>query len=96
MKNLNLIYKNMEYEIRIKNEFDFNLQEEWEDLQNGAKINFFQTFKWQKYWSEKCGNNSVNIITMLYKKDELISILPLNIKKIKFVKILFFLYLVEV
>ena len=88
MKNLNLIYKNMEYEIRIKNEFDFNLQEEWEDLQNGAKINFFQTFKWQKYWSEKCGNNSVNIITMLYKKDELISILPLNIKKIKFVKIL--------
>ena len=50
------------------------------------KYKFFQTFKWQKYWHEKCGNNLVNIITMVYKNDELISILPFNIKKIKIIE----------
>ena len=88
MKNLNLINKNMEYEIIIKNKFDLDLKKEWEDLQKDANINFFQTFKWQKYWNEKCGNDIENLITMFYKKGELISILPFNIKKIKFVKIL--------
>ena len=78
----------MKIDIKIKNEFDLNLKKEWENLQQNSNISFFQTFKWQKYWHEKCGNNLVNIITMVYKNDELISILPFNIKKIKLLKIL--------
>ena len=78
----------MKIDIKIKDKFDLNLKIQWEDLQQNSNISFFQTFKWQKYWYEKCGNNLVNIITMVYKNDELISILPLNIKKIKLLKIL--------
>lgn len=78
----------MESLIKIKKEFDYDLKNEWEDLQKNSNINFFQTFKWQKYWSQKCGNNIENIITLFYKNGELVSILPLNIKKKKFIKIL--------
>ena len=45
MKNLNLINKNMECEIIIKNKFDLDLKKEWEDLQKDANINFFQALK---------------------------------------------------
>ena len=73
----------MESLIKIKKEFDYDLKNEWENLQKNSNINFFQTFKWQKYWSQKCGNNIENVITLFYKNGELVSILPLNIKKKK-------------
>ena len=44
----------MENEIKIKTEFDLNLKTEWEELEKKSNINLFQTFKWQKYWYEKC------------------------------------------
>ena len=78
----------MKNQIKILNKFDFNLQNEWEELQKNSNINFFQTYRWQKYWSEKCGNNVENVITLFYKNNELISILPLNIKEERFIKIL--------
>ena len=88
MKNLKYINRNMENEIKIKTEFDLNLKTEWEELEKKSNINLFQTFKWQQYWYEKCGNNSEKVIVLFYRKSELISILPLNIKKIKLLKIL--------
>ena len=78
----------MENLIKIKKEFDYDLKNQWEDLQKNSNVNFFQTFKWQKYWSQKCGKNIENIITLFYKNGELVSILPLNIKKKKFIRIL--------
>ena len=78
----------MKNQIKILNKFDFNLQNEWEELQKNSNINFFQKNRWQKYWSEKCGNNVENVITLFYKNNELISILPLNIKEERFIKIL--------
>ena len=38
----------MESLIKIKKEFDYDLKNEWENLQKNSNINFFQTFKWQK------------------------------------------------
>lgn len=80
MKNENII--------RIKEEFDLDLQEIWEKFEKNSNASFFQTFKWQKYWFEKCDNNQKNIIALLYKKEELVSIFPLNIKRQNFVNIL--------
>ena len=58
----------MENEIKIKTEFDLNLKTEWEELEKKSNINLFQTFKWQKYWYEKCGNNSEKVIVLFYRK----------------------------
>ena len=74
--------------IEIKKEFDRELKLKWENLEKNSNIHFFQTYKWQKYWYNNCGISRENIIVLYYKKKELISILPLNIKKKKFIKIL--------
>ena len=77
-----------ENEIKIKEEFDSELQNEWEKFEKISNINFFQTFKWQKYWYKKCGSNRKIIISLFYKRKQLIAILPLNIKKQYFLNIL--------
>ena len=79
---------NNENIIKIKEEFNSDLQELWEKFEKDSNVSFFQTFKWQKYWFEKCGKNQKNIITLFYKKGELVSILPLNIKRQNFDNIL--------
>ena len=43
----------MESLIKIKKEFDYDLKNEWENLQKNSNINFFQTFKWQNIESKK-------------------------------------------
>ncbi len=74
--------------IKIKEEFDLELQKEWEKFEKISNINFFQTFKWQKYWYERCGNKRKIIISLFYKKKELVAIFPLNIKKQYYIDIL--------
>ena len=69
-----------------KKEFDYDLKNEWENLQK-IQIKFFKLLI-KKYWSQN-GNNIENIITLFYKNGELVSILPFNIKKKKFIRILF-------
>ncbi len=74
--------------IKIKEEFDLELQNEWEKFEKISNISFFQTFKWQKYWHEKCGNNRKIIISLFYKKKELVAIFPFNLEKKYYINIL--------
>ena len=71
MKNGNII--------KIKEEFDLDLQEIWEKFEKNSNINFFQTFKWQKYWFKKCGNNRKNIIIMLMSIELMLLAINLNL-----------------
>ncbi len=75
-------------EIIIKKKFDIELKEKWYQLEKNSQISFFQTYDWQEYWFNKCGGNLDLYIILFYKNEELISILPLNIKKKSFLKIL--------
>ena len=77
-----------DYKILIKNDFDDELEKEWVKLEVNSNISFFQTFSWQKYWYENCGLNISNIIVLLYKDENLVCILPLNIEKKNIFKVL--------
>ncbi len=73
--------------IIIKKKFDTELKEKWYQLEKESQISFFQTYDWQEYWYNICGVNLDLYIILFYKNEELVSILPLNIKK-SFLKIL--------
>ena len=73
--------------IIIKKKFNNELKEKWYQLEKESQISFFQTYDWQEYWYNICGVNLDLYIILFYKNEELVSILPLNIKK-SFLKIL--------
>ena len=77
-----------EYNIKFKNDFDDELEQEWKNLEKNSDISFFQTSDWQKYWHINCGRDLVNIFVLLYDENFLVSILPFNIDIKYFIKVL--------
>ena len=77
-----------EKKLIIKNNFDKELAKEWKELEKDSNISIFQTYDWNIHWQENCNNNFENIILLYYKKNKLISILPLILYKRYFLKIL--------
>ena len=74
--------------IIIKKKFDHDLKLEWNNLENQSNVSFFQTFEWQRFWFDICGNDLEILIVLFYKNDVLVSILPFKHKEKFFFNIL--------
>ena len=79
------------FKIKILNSFSEELKDNWEEFESRSHHHIFQTYKWQKLWLEKqleykC--NIKNYTVLVYENNELIMILPFNIKKQYSIKIL--------
>ena len=68
--------------------FNKELEVKWKELENNANISIFQTYNWQKFWFENCGENYKNLIVLVFDNKALISIFPLNIKKRFYITVL--------
>ena len=79
------------FKIKILNSFSEELKNNWEEFESRSHHHIFQTFKWQKLWLEKqleYKYNIKNYTILVYENNELIMILPLNIKNQYSIKIL--------
>lgn len=77
-----------ENKLIIKKNFDNELAKNWKELEKDSNISIFQTYDWNIHWQENCNHNFENITLLYYKKNKLISILPLILYKKYFLKIL--------
>ena len=78
------------FKIKIFNSFNDELKNLWLEFETNLSSHF-QTYDWQKLWLEKqieYNNKIINFTVFIYEKDELIMILPLNIKEYYKIKIL--------
>ena len=79
------------FKIKIFNFFNDELKNLWLEFETRSFHHIFQTYDWQKLWLEKqieYNNKIINFTVFIYEKDELIMILPLNIKEYYKIKIL--------
>ena len=80
----------MEFEIKILNNFDNKLKKIWTEFENQSESSFFQSYNWLYNWYlNHTDKNSLTILNILiYKKNQLLMILPMCIQKSKGVNIL--------
>ena len=76
------------FEIVFFDKLNTELEKLWIELERETNIGFFQTCIWQKYWSNQCLNNKTIFFVCIFEDKKLIAILPLNIRKIFYVKVL--------
>ena len=79
------------FKIKIFNSFNDELKNLWLEFETKSSHHIFQTYDWQKLWLEKqieYNNKIINFTVFIYERDELIMILPLNIKEYYRIKIL--------
>lgn len=69
--------------IKIYKSFCNDLKKKWEDLEKVSETHIFQTYNWQKLWIQNQQDNKVKITNytiLVFNDQNLIMILPLNIK----------------
>ncbi len=79
------------YKIEIFDSFSEKLEICWKEFEKDSFHYIFQTFKWQKLWLEKqleYEKKITNCTTLVYENNELIMIMPFNIKNYLNIKIL--------
>ncbi len=79
------------FEIKIFNSFSEELKDCWLKFENKSSQHIFQSYEWQKLWYEKqqeCKQPIINYTILIYENNELIMILPFNIRSCYSIKIL--------
>ncbi len=79
------------FKIEVINSFTNELKNYWQEFEKKSHHYIFQTYEWQKLWLDKnakYGNFLINYTILVFEKDELIMLLPLNVKNFYSIKIL--------
>jgi len=82
-----------DFEIKLFDSFNGEVQEIWTSMQNSSSCYVFQTYEWQKYWFDTVGTSIYfkPLIVCVYYQSSLVAIFPLGLKKIYGIKIIEFL-----
>lgn len=77
--------------IKIYKSFSTELENIWKNFEKESSAHIFQTYNWQKLWMQNQLDHKLKITNytiLVFKEERLIMILPFNIKKFFFIKIL--------
>ena len=79
------------YRVEIIDSFSDKLQSDWLNFEKKSCHYIFQSYEWQKLWLDtqlKYGNRILNYTILVFEKNELVMLLPFNIKNFYSINIL--------